>query len=174
MEELDYKDLFRDAVLMMAEFARAAGFDPRDEGVEPPDVVARIENLHAEIEEMRLTLAAERGDPAGAPSPGWEYGIIDEEGGLGWRKPTADGMLFAWGAGIDFLGADHAPDPHPGGWTRWLADEDGDLDEMLECVNDETWTARAAMIAADDAFAKIERLAQTSQYPSPAQAVRPG
>ena len=61
MEELDYKDLFRDAVLMMAEFARAAGFDPRDEGVEPPDGVARVENMRTRLadleDDFRRTIA---------------------------------------------------------------------------------------------------------------------
>lgn len=60
VEDLDYKDLFRDAVLMMAEIARAAGFDPKDENVEPPDIVARVENQRAEVERLTVDLTVAR------------------------------------------------------------------------------------------------------------------
>lgn len=58
--DIDYKDLFRDAVLMMGELARAAGFDPKDENVEPPDIVARVENQRAEVERLTADLIAAR------------------------------------------------------------------------------------------------------------------
>lgn len=53
LTDLDYKDLFRDAVNMMAHIARAAGFDPADPTVEPPAIVARVEHLRAEVERLQ-------------------------------------------------------------------------------------------------------------------------
>lgn len=53
LTDLDYKDLFRDAVNMMAHIARAAGFDPADPTVEPPAIVARVESLRAEVKRLR-------------------------------------------------------------------------------------------------------------------------
>lgn len=58
LTDLDYKDLFRDAVNMMAHIARAAGFDPDDPTVEPPAIVARVENLRAEVERLKIERAA--------------------------------------------------------------------------------------------------------------------
>ena len=40
LTDLDYKDLFCDAVNMMDHIARAAGFDPEDPTVEPPAIVS--------------------------------------------------------------------------------------------------------------------------------------
>lgn len=217
MEELDYKTLFHDAVNMMAHIARAAGFDPDDPTVEPPAIVARVENQRADlatarrllppryvaadgsildperctphasdcaecgrgrahdegclallatpaevavglraeverltavIEEARLTLAAEQGRAEGAPSEGWTYGIIDDEGGRGWRKPWPNGMIFAWGVGC-YVSSSAVVTPHPGGWSRWRHDDDGELDEEVEHHTDEAWSTRAAMLAAD-------------------------
>lgn len=51
--DLDYKDLFLDTVRMMAEIARAAGFDPKDENVEPPDIAARVENQRTALERLQ-------------------------------------------------------------------------------------------------------------------------
>ena len=58
LTDIDYKDLFRDAVNMMAHIARAAGFDPNDPTVEPPAIVARVENLRAEVERLTAECAA--------------------------------------------------------------------------------------------------------------------
>lgn len=49
---------------------------PRAASVVPPLVqrlVREWDQLRAEIEELRLALAAERGDPAGAPDPAWTW-----------------------------------------------------------------------------------------------------
>jgi len=51
--DLDYKDLFFDAIQTMTEFARAAGFDPTDPSVDPPAIVARIENQRADLERLQ-------------------------------------------------------------------------------------------------------------------------
>lgn len=48
-----------------------------------------VERLHAETEDLRLTLAAERGDPAGAPDPAWRWV------GRGWERDYPDGELGA-------------------------------------------------------------------------------
>ena len=102
----------------------------------------------AELEEARLTLAAEQGRAEGAPSEGWTYGIIDDEGGRGWRKPWRQGMMFAWGIGC-YVSSSAVVTPHPGGWSRWRYNDDGELDEEVEYHTDEAWSARAAMLAAD-------------------------
>lgn len=159
MEDLDYKDLFRDAIHTIAYIARAAGFDPNDPTVEPPAIVARIETqradlerLTAALEEARLTLAAEQGRAEGAPSPGWEPCRVDDDGGWGWRKKTADGFLFAQGARvIEPVESEYGLQRHPGGWERWLADSEEFLAEKVAHGLDDTWTARAAMLAADAA-----------------------
>lgn len=132
-----------------AECGRGRAHDEECLGVleTPAEEVAR---LRAALEEVRLTLAAQRGRAEGAP-PGWECRVITEDGDRCWRKPTADGMLFAWGAGVEFIGQEQTATPHPGGWTRWVADEDGDLDEQIEGHSDDDWTDRAAMLAADAA-----------------------
>lgn len=146
LTDLDYKALFLDAVRMMAEIARAAGFDPNDPTVEPPAIVARVQNMRAERDalradlaaerdalhdrienalaealsnpmmsihdgdgptapdlesliklagqirrertELRLTLAAERGDRKGAPSSDWEWGHDWRLGRSGWRHKS--------------------------------------------------------------------------------------
>lgn len=113
-----------------------------------PDLVAEIDRLTAELEETRLTLAAEQGRSEGAPSEGWVYGIIDDEGGRGWRKPWRHGMIFAWGIGC-YVSSSAVVTPHPGGWSRWRYNEDGELDEEMEHHTDDAWTMRAAMLAAD-------------------------
>ena len=46
-----------------------------------------IERLTAELEEARLTLAAEQGKPEGAPSAGWEFD------GRDWNKNYPDGSF---------------------------------------------------------------------------------
>ena len=51
--DLDYKTLFLDAIQTMTEFARAAGFDPTDPSVDPPAIVARIENQRADLERLQ-------------------------------------------------------------------------------------------------------------------------
>lgn len=71
MSDLDYRELFRDAIQTMAEFARAAGFDSNDPTVEPPAIVARVENLRAEVERLTAERAALL-----APVEGIE-GIVD-------------------------------------------------------------------------------------------------
>lgn len=111
---------------------------------------ADLERMSADLEEARLTLAAQQGKPEGAP-PGWEYCVISEDGDRAWRKPTADGMLFAWGAGVQFIGPEQTATPYPGGWARWVADEDGDLDEQIEWRSNDDWTDRAAMLDAEAA-----------------------
>lgn len=60
MEDLDYKDLFRDAIHTIAYIARAAGFDPNDPTVEPPAIIARIENQRADLERLTAERAAVR------------------------------------------------------------------------------------------------------------------
>lgn len=65
LTDLDYKALFLDTVRMMAEIARAAGFDPNDPGVEPPDVMARVENMRAERDEALQRLADARAPVGG-------------------------------------------------------------------------------------------------------------
>lgn len=104
------------------------------------------------VEEAQLTLAAEQGRAEGAPSEGWTYGIIDDEGGRGWRKPWPNGMIFAWGVGC-YVSSSAVVTPHPGGWSRWRHDDDGELDEEVEHHTDEAWSTRAAMLAADAADA---------------------
>lgn len=111
---------------------------------------AEVERLTAELEEARLTLAAEQGRAEGAPSEGWTYGIIDDEGGQGWRKPWRHGMIFAWGIGC-YVSSSAVVTPHPGGWSRWRYNDDGELDEEVEHHTDDGWTMRAAMRAADAA-----------------------
>lgn len=82
----------------------------------------------AEIEELRLTLAAEQGRPEGAPSEGWRWcdGV--------WSKDFPHGhhvrIMLAAGAGGSIMHVHHATEPH----RRIAAD-----------------SARAAMIAADKA-----------------------
>lgn len=71
LTDLDYKALFLDAVRMMAEIARAAGFDPNDPSVEPPAIVARVENMRAERDTLRADLAAAAGElMVPIPEPG--------------------------------------------------------------------------------------------------------
>lgn len=98
----DYYALFRDAVHMLAACATAAGFDPTDETVEPPAIIARVERLRAEVarlrarlaeveaerdadrgaaEELRRTLAAELGERDG----GADLGFEPSSGG--WYRP---------------------------------------------------------------------------------------
>lgn len=133
LTDLDYKDLFRDAVNMMAHIARAAGFDPADPTVEPPAIMARVENLRAEVErltaeleEARLTLATEQGRPLGAPSAGWRAAGGD------WSKGRArvkrSGFLWRWHV--------YAPQPN---------------DHKATIASGCAPTARAAMLAADAA-----------------------
>ena len=158
LTDIDYKDLFRDAVNMMAHIARAAGFDPNDPTVEPPAIVARVENLRAEVERLtalverqRLTLLAEQGIAEGAPSDRWTWGIIDEEGGIGWKRRTARGMIFAWGRGVELGSRGQPSEPHPGGWAEWTTNEDGDLDDEIARATDALWNALDAMEAAEAA-----------------------
>lgn len=192
LKDLDYKDLFRDAVNMMAHIARAAGFDPSDPTVEPPAIVARVENLRAEVErltaeraavraalvdsgtepvtedmgrlaalvaaqladevatiarltaeleETRLTLAAEQGRTEGAPSTDWAFGHA-EPGvvGLVWFVWRAGDLVTAWG---------NRGERTAGGWSRWRPDERGLL-HIDGSINPD-WTDRAAMLAADAA-----------------------
>lgn len=58
MDDLDYKDLFRDAIHTIAYIARAAGFDPNDPTVEPPAIVARVENQRAALKRLTTERAA--------------------------------------------------------------------------------------------------------------------
>lgn len=48
-----------------------------------------VERLRAETEDLRLTLAAERGDPAGAPDPAWRWV------GGGFERDYPDGQIGA-------------------------------------------------------------------------------
>lgn len=72
LTDLDYKALFLDAVRMMAEIARAAGFDPNDPSVEPPDVMARVENMRLALSkaEKERDAALQRLADARAPVGG--------------------------------------------------------------------------------------------------------
>jgi hypothetical protein len=148
LKDLDYKDLFRDTVNMMAHIARAAGFDPSDPTVEPPAIVARIENLRsevgrltAELREARLTLAAEQGRAEGAPSTDWAFGHADPGVvGLVWFVWRAGDLVTAWG---------NRGERTAGGWSRWRPDERGLL--HIDGGINPDWTDRAAMLAADAA-----------------------
>lgn len=53
------------------------------------DALATVAAHSREIVELRLTLAAERGDPAGAPDPAWRWV------GIGWERDYPDGELGA-------------------------------------------------------------------------------
>lgn len=53
------------------------------DGWHAQDAEDRLAALEAERDGLRLTLLAERGDPAGAPSEGWEWHRLASE----WRKP---------------------------------------------------------------------------------------
>lgn len=81
----------------------------------------------AEIAELRATIAAERGDPAGAVSEGW--------------APTAD---HEWTRFSHYYG--HVDvNRFVGGW-KWGADQKRDLTDALYT------TARECMLAADRAL----------------------
>ena len=93
---------------------------------------AEVERLTAELEEARLTLAAEQGKVEGAPSEGWVF----EDG---WRR--IDAVADRYVCLID--------DSDP--MSRWCATViTGPEDAAIER---ETWApnARAAMLAADTA-----------------------
>lgn len=125
-------------------------------GIPDGDLLARVQALvgerdaaRAEVSELRLTLAAEQGKPEGAPSEGWEYGVIDEEGGLGWAKDLpGNRRIFAHGSRRS------QPDQIiPGAWSLCSCDDDGEVEAEIQYVLDGSWTNRAAMIAAEKAVA---------------------
>lgn len=77
----------------------------------------------------------------------WEYRQIDEDGGMGYARELPDGsFLFAWGFGVE------QGEPHPGGWARWVCNEDGDIDDQTHFESDPQWDAEDAMEAADARF----------------------
>lgn len=151
-------------------FADLAGFGPDDEAG-GDDVLDR---LQGRLEEQRLTILAQQGHPDGAPSAGWTFGVIDEEGGLGWAKETpGNRRLFAWGARAGELrwldGAwklHNARTIFPGGWSLWSRNEDGDLDEVIAEDTCEDWTERDAMRAAD-AYEPTDDPDSADEWPDP-------
>lgn len=89
MEDLDYKDLFRDAIHTIAYIARAAGFDPNDPTVEPPAIVARVENQRADLERLTAERAALLGSAEGVDLE--EVLRLDREGTAGpWHMRAAE------------------------------------------------------------------------------------
>lgn len=106
LNDLDYKDLFFDAVNMMAHIARAAGFDPTDPTVEPPTVVARVENLRADRATARRLLPPryvaadgsildpERCTPHAPDCAECGRGRAHDEGCLGLRATPAEEVVM--------------------------------------------------------------------------------
>lgn len=122
-----------DSAINLARIFAASGDTPETRAVRA--LVEEVRRLTADLADARLALAAERGEPEGAPSKGWEPPTKQR---ISWRRDNGTVFADVWRE-------------EGGGWT-WEVWPCG-VGATRPATGGRAQTARAAMIACDAVWA---------------------